>query len=576
MSVVATTTTTTMPTASSFSTAAELDDAVTTLRRTFYSGKTKSLAWRKWQLKQAWWMLEDNEERILAALESDLGRSDFESYMFDISLARQDILEALEHIDEWTKDEYVPGAGFIYGTLGKSKVKKEPLGVALIIGAWNFPIALLLDPAFAAIAAGCCVLLKPSEMASATQDLLMELVPKYMDPEAVRIVAGGPEQMTKVLEYKFDHIFFTGSGKIARFITAAAAKHLTPTVLELGGQGPAIVTGTADVDLAAKRIAWAKFTNAGQICLSVNHVFVDPAVYDEFVARAGFWFDSFLAGAGEKQMTKIINDRNHARLKKMLEASKGKITYAGKKPEGATEYTTDSYSSTKFNPTVVADVSMGDPLMAEELFGPILPVIKADYKTAITEIKNLDHPLAIYIFSKSQKEVDEVINTTISGGVTVNDTLVHYIVPNAPFGGVGESGSGYYHGAYGFRCFTHLRTIVMPPTWIDKLLSFRYAPYTESDVAKVIVKKGSKGVGFKRGETMADQERLSLHELLCSPLIKTVVRKTFRCAFFATALVAGLAAVDGLRGGGRSRLTLYLGFVYSNVLSKFDVKQALF
>lgn len=353
---------------------AELEDAVTVLRKTFGSGKTKSMTWRKWQMKQMWWMIDDNQERFTAALAQDLNRSQFEAYAGDISGVRANILESLEHVDEWAADEK-PKSGFVFGTLSKTRIKKEPLGVALIVGAWNFPIALLLEPAIAAIAAGCCVLMKPSEMAAATQDLLVELVPKYLDPDAIRIASGGPSEMTRILNYRFDHIFFTGSGKIAKFITEAAAKYLTPTVLELGGQGPAIVTAKANVDLAAKRIAWAKFLNAGQICLSVNHTFVDSAVYDEFVERVGFWFDSFLSGEGEQQMTKIISQRNFARLEKLLEGTSGKITYSGKSP--------NDISIGKFNPTVVANVTMQDSLLSEELFGPILPVIKADYRTAV-------------------------------------------------------------------------------------------------------------------------------------------------------------------------------------------------
>jgi aldehyde dehydrogenase (NAD+) len=233
------------------------------------------------------------------------------------------------------------------GTLGKARIRKEPLGVALIIAAWNYPFLLLLQPMLGAIAAGCCVMLKPSELAEASQALLVTLVPKYLDQSAIRLVTGGPAETGKILENRFDHIFFTGSGKVAKYITAAAAKFLTPTVLELGGQGPAIVTSSANVDLAAKRIAYGKFLNAGQICLSINHVFVDPSVYDTFVDRLGFWFDKYLRNA-EEGYCRIINDRNFNRLNDMLGKTNGKITFGGK-TEPKTRF---------FEPTVVRDVKI--------------------------------------------------------------------------------------------------------------------------------------------------------------------------------------------------------------------------
>ncbi|KAK7204235.1 aldehyde dehydrogenase 3I1 [Myxozyma melibiosi] len=475
-----------------YTTPEELAESLSILRTTFSSGKTKDIAWRKWQLKQVWWMIHDNEDAIVQALQQDLNRHRFESYASDILGIKSDILDQLEHVEKWAADHIPKEAGFIFGTLGKARVRKEPLGVALIIGAWNFPLLLLLQPMLAAITAGNCVLLKPSELAVACETLLVDLVPKYLDQDAIRIVTAGPNEMPEILKQKYDHIFFTGSNKIARFITAAAAKHLTPTVLELGGQGPAIVTKLADVDLAAKRIAYAKFLNAGQICLSVNHVFVDPAVYDQFIESISKWNDKFL-GEGKGDLCQIINDRNYARLEKMLAATQGKVVY-GRKGDARQRL---------LYPTVVGDISMSDPLLSEELFGPILPVVKADYKSAYEIIRKMDHPLAIYIFSSSQAEIDEIIANTNSGGVTINDVLMHAGVHGAPFGGVGESGYGYYHGVHGFDAFTHTRTIVGPPTWLDKVMSFRYPPFHVKHIPKIEVKNK---IGFKRGETLADQK----------------------------------------------------------------------
>lgn len=318
------------------------------LVQTFATGKTKSLRWRKWQLKQLWWMLEDNEKAITKALALDLRRHELESLVSDLHGLKTDILEHLEHLEEWAAEEPVKGSGFIMGTLGKARIRKEPLGVVLIIGAWNFPFLLTLMPVIAAISAGCCAIIKPSELSVASQDLMADLVKRYLDPEAIRLVTGGPQETTRLLELKFNHIFFTGSTTVARFIATAAAKHLAPTVLELGGQGPAVVTSTADLDLAAKRVAYAKFLNAGQICLSVNHVFVDPSIHDEFVRRLVHWTKQFAGDGKEGHMCKIVNERNFNRLSKLLNETEGKVYRAFESEK----------DQNLFGPSVVTDVTM--------------------------------------------------------------------------------------------------------------------------------------------------------------------------------------------------------------------------
>ncbi|KAI5820328.1 Aldehyde/histidinol dehydrogenase [Pyronema omphalodes] len=482
---------------STFTSSGEFKDSYTTLFRTFASGRTKDLAWRKWQLKQVWWMFDENEAAILAALKSDLNRSEFESYVCDVRGVREDVLRTLKNIDKWAADD-IPNAGLILGTLSGARIRKEPLGVVLIIGAWNFPAQLIIKPMIAAIAAGCCVMLKPSELSCATQNLFAELVPKYLDPSAIRVVTGGPQETQEILKRRFNHIFFTGSNKVAKFVTEAAAKYLTPTVLELGGQGPAVVTAKANVDLAAKRIAYVKYMNAGQICLSVNHIFVDPSVHDEFVEKLGFWFNTFIAEKPEN-MVRIVNVRNWDRLTGLLNRSNGKLVYGGKKDRDI-KY---------LEPTIMTDIGYDDSLFSEELFGPICPIIKADYKAAYRKIASMEHPLALYIFSLDNKEVEEIIAHTNSGGVTVNDVLIHVMVPNAPFGGVGDSGHGYYHGKYGFDEFTHLRTIVSPPMFLEKLfvLGMRYPPFKGSNITKMVVKNS---LGFKKGETLEDQRKRPL------------------------------------------------------------------
>jgi hypothetical protein len=274
-------------------------------------------------------MVEDYRDQILTALKQDLNRHAFESTGFDLRALRVDLLKTINNLEEWTADEY-PDAGFIFGTMGRARIHKEPLGVTLIIGAWNYPLCILLQPLVAAIAAGCCAILKPSELAPATQNVIVEIIPKYLDQDAIRVVTAGPVEMGFILSHKFNHIFYTGSSKIARIVSVAAAKHLTPVTLELGGQGPAVLTSSADVDLSAKRIASSKIQNAGQICLAVNHVFVPPQLHDDFIERISYWFDTFTGGGKDNSdLARIVNDRNFDRLERVLSKTEGKIVYGG-------------------------------------------------------------------------------------------------------------------------------------------------------------------------------------------------------------------------------------------------------
>ncbi|KIX01176.1 uncharacterized protein Z518_08901 [Rhinocladiella mackenziei CBS 650.93] len=469
-----------------YSSTSDVDEAYSTLFATFATGRTKALDWRRWQLKQCWWMLEDNEERIIAALKQDLNRHALESMAAEIYTLKSDVQDHLKNLDEWTSTKRI-NSGFVMGCLGNARLRKQPLGVALIIGAWNFPLLLLLQPMIAAVAAGCCIMLKPSELSIHSQRLLQELVPRYLDQQAVKLVTAGPQQMSYILEKRFNQIFFTGSSKVARFITAAAAKHLTPTVLELGGQGPCIVSKLADIDFAAKRITCAKFTNAGQICLSVNHVFAEPEIVDQPIERMSYWNAQYLR-EGCQDMCRIINDRHFDRLSDLLSRTSGKIAYGGEHDK-----------STKFfHPTIVRDVEMDDSLLSEELFGPICPVIACSVSEAVDRTNKLPTPLALYIFSTDQAVTDKIIANTLSGGVTINNVFFHANLHNAPFGGVGESGYGAYHGKYGVDCFSHQRAVVAPPSWLDRFMSFTYPPY-KTESTKYLTVKNS--MGFKRGKT---------------------------------------------------------------------------
>ncbi|PLB35973.1 aldehyde dehydrogenase [Aspergillus candidus] len=454
----------------------EVDLTYKTLQTTFRSGRTKELAWRKWQLKQVWWLVEDNQQRIIDALNKDMNRHAFETTFADCMTVKTDVVDHLKNIDKWAADQPVD-ANMVMKALLRPCVRPEPLGVALIIGPWNFPVSLVLQPMVAAIAAGCAVLIKPSEITLACQALLVELIPKYMDPSAVRIVTGGPTETTALLERKFDHIFFTGSVGVARHVARAAAKHLTPTVLELGGQCPAIVTKSADVDAAARDIAWAKYLNSGQICLSVNHVFAHPDIQAKLIERMAFYFAEY-AKNGADEMTHIVNQKNYERLKGLIEKTQGKIECGG----------TLEASKNRIAPSVVSGVTMNDSLLSEELFGTICPVLTASTEEAVAAIN------------------DHVISSTISGGVTVNGTIIHSSVPSAPFGGVGDSGHGYYHGKHGFQAFTHLRTIARPVPLFGRLVSFLRPPYSVNRIKWIGVRQN---LGIRRGWTLDDERRIA-------------------------------------------------------------------
>lgn len=297
-------------------------------------------------------MVEDNEKAILEALNKDLGRHPFESTMTDIAAVKNDVLDHINSLEKWTADEF-PDAGFFFGKVGKARMRREPLGVVLILGTWNFPIATALQPFCAAIAAGNCIVLKPSEVAQASMRLLEELVPRYLDSSAIRCVTGGPQETSFILEQRFDHIFFTGSDKIARIVAQAAAKNLTSTTLECGGQNPTIVTKTANLDLAAKRIAHSKLMNAGQICLSANHIFADPAIHDELLERLKSWNDKLYKG-NESQMPHIVSEKHINRLQNLLDTTEGHVEYRSP---------IDKHSKS-FGPTIVTNVTMEGRLKA--------------------------------------------------------------------------------------------------------------------------------------------------------------------------------------------------------------------
>ncbi|KAF2994099.1 hypothetical protein E8E14_001826 [Neopestalotiopsis sp. 37M] len=463
----------------------------TKLTATFASGKTRDIKWRLWQLKQLYWLLDENSDAFVSSLSKDLHRHAFETLMSDVNEAKAEILEAVQHVEKWSIGQAPVGAGFIFGTICKAWIRKDPRGTVLIIGAWNYPIATLLTVAVAAIAAGNTVVLKPSEMAPHTEQLLSELVPKYLDQTAIALVRAIPKEMPLILEKRFDFIFYTGSARVGRIIAAAAAKHVTPTALELGGQAPGIVTRHANIDMAAKRLINAKLYNLGQVCVCVNHVFVDPDVHDAFIARLVYWAGKMTDRKTLDTLARVVNGNHVERLRNLLDTTKGTVVFTGEHEP----------AEKMIFPTIVKDVDMSDSLLSGELFGPVLPVVKADLKAALQTINSMPHPLGLYIFSDNQAEVDLIMDSTLSGGVTINDVAIHNDVPGAPFGGVGESGYGNYHGKWGFDTFSHDRTTVKIPGWVDKFLGWRYPPFDMANIGEISHAKPR----FRKGESLDDQ-----------------------------------------------------------------------
>jgi aldehyde dehydrogenase (NAD+) len=353
---------------------------------------------------------------------------------------------------------------------GKSVIVREPLGVVLVISAWNYPIALAITPLAGALAAGNCAVLKPSEVAPKTSALLAELLPKYLDASAVEVIEGGVPETSELLAQRFDHIFYTGSTNVGRIVMTAAAKHLTPVTLELGGKSPCVIDRDVDLAVAARRVAWGKFYTTGQTCIAPDYVLCHAAVHDAFVAQLvatirEFWGDDPKASP---DYGRVVNARHHKRLMGLIPGS-GVLATGGQADEQ------DRYIA----PTVLTDVLPDSKLMGEEIFGPILPVLKVDdMDAAIRFINARPKPLALYLFSSNERSYEAVVSRTSSGGLVHNHTIMHFAVQNLPFGGVGDSGMGAYHGRHSFDTFSHKKAVLKKPTGID--LSLQYPPYTES------------------------------------------------------------------------------------------------
>ncbi len=445
----------------------QIPDVIKGLRTSFDSERTRPLGWRLRQLDGIAAFFKDREKDITEALYADVGKPALETLGAEIAFVRSEVEYVKRRLSTWMKPEGVPTPIAIQP--GKARIEREPLGVVLIIGPWNYPLQLVLSPLIGALAAGNCAVVKPSEIASETSRLLAHYLGDYLDPGYVRVVEGGVPETTALLDQRFDHIFYTGNGKVGRIIMAAAAKYLTPVTLELGGKSPCLVDASADLDVTARRIVWGKFFNAGQTCVAPDYVLVHESVQDALLSRIRTTLRDFYGDnpRTSPDFARIVSRRHHQRLCALLKDTE--IAIGGDADED------DLFLA----PTVLVNVSPETPVMSEEIFGPILPVLSTpSMDDAIRFVRDRDKPLALYVFSRDDDVAKRVIARTSSGGVTVNHAWLHLGVPGLPFGGVGESGMGAYHGRTSFETFTHRKSVLVKSTRIDPPLF--YPPYTES------------------------------------------------------------------------------------------------
>ena len=449
-------------------TSSEIPALVQRLRAAFRSGRTRPMAWRREQLKRLVKLLRENEERVLEALKADMGKPVVEAYAGEVGLLVAELRHMLDRLSKWLAPEKVSTP--LHSQLGKSVIYREPLGVVLVISPWNYPVQLALLPLAGALAAGNCVLLKPSEIASHTSRLLVELVPRYLDPECVAVVEGGVPETTRLLEQRFDHVFFTGSTAVGRVVYEAAAKHLTPVTLELGGKSPCLVDRDVDLEVAARRIVWGKFFNAGQTCVAPDYVLVERSTEGPFLERIKATLAEFYGQdpRHSPDFARIVSDRHFQRLLGLI-GDEQVVTGGKAQADAGTRY---------IPPTVLREVSPESKVMSEEIFGPILPVLTVpDVEAAVEFVNERPKPLALYVFTRDKERAQRVLETTSSGGACVNDIMSHLAVPDLPFGGVGESGIGAYHGRDSVETFSHRKSVLHRSTLLDVRL--RYPPYAD-------------------------------------------------------------------------------------------------
>jgi len=451
----------------------KISEIISKQRDFFNTYKTKEINFRIDLLKKFKRLIKDNEELLYSAIYDDFAKSEFETYLTEISFLYHEVNNFIKNIEKWSKPEKV-STGFT-NFPAKSYIIPEPLGVTLVIGAWNYPYQLSLVPAITSLAAGNTVVLKPSELPENTSKIMAKLINDNFPPEVFHVIEGGVDETTEILKHRFDKIFFTGSTKVGKIIYQSAAKHLTPVTLELGGKSPCFVFKDADLKMTAKRIVWSKFLNAGQTCVAPDYILVEHSIEDEFLKALKVEIEKNYKDvqADADNYLKIINDSNYDRLTKLMDQDK---IFIGGQTQASERF---------ISPTVLKNITFDDDIMQEEIFGPLLPVLSfTDLYETISIVQNKPKPLSCYIYTKNKKTSRKILNEVSFGGGAVNDSLMHLTNINMPFGGVGHSGFGSYHGKYGFDNFSHKKSILDKPFWYEPPI--KYTPY--SKLKKKLVK----------------------------------------------------------------------------------------
>jgi aldehyde dehydrogenase (NAD+) len=436
----------------------------------FNSNATKPLLFRIAQLKKLKSVLLSYEKELTLAIFQDFQKGSFNTYLTEFTGLYVDLNAGIKKLRKWTKIKRV-GTNML-NVPGSSYIMPEPLGVCLVISAWNYPINLSLVPVISAISAGNTVILKPSEVASHTSAAMAKMIRENFDPSFFTVVEGGIEETTELLAQQFDKIFFTGSITIGRIVYQAAAKNLTPVTLELGGKSPLIVAADANIKICVKRLVWGKFLNGGQTCIAPDYVMVHKMVEKPFLEALRKEITTTQFSLANQNYTQIISEKHFDRLINLIRPEK---IFLGGEYDRPTRY---------LAPTVMTNISPDDQVMKEEIFGPILPVMTyEDIDSAIAFIKSGSKPLAFYLFSESNSLRKKVLNEISFGGGAVNDVLMHFSNDKLPFGGVGLSGMGSYHGEAGFKTFSHFKSVLQKPTWFE--FPFKYYPYSKGKLAVI-------------------------------------------------------------------------------------------
>lgn len=431
----------------------------------FRSQKTKNIAFRKSNLLKLKRILQSHEEQMCEAIFKDFGKSKFDTFASELSIIYAEIDYFLKHLSKLAKPERVKTN--LANQPGRSYIFSEPLGTVLVMGAWNYPYMITLVPMVCAIAAGNTCMIKPSELPENTMRVMAEMIKNNFPSDFLFVVQGGIPETTEILKFPYDKIFFTGSPKVGKIVYEAAAKNLTPVTLELGGKSPAIVTKTADLKVAARRIVWGKFLNAGQTCIAPDYLLVDTEIKDQLLELMKERLEYKPYEDGSDHYVSIINQRNFDRLLGLID--KEKIYHGGKQNE-RTRY---------IEPTILTNISWEDTVMQDEIFGPILPVLTySDFDQALEKLLHFEKPLAAYLFSNTKSQKDKFLRNFSFGGGCINDTLMHIANQHLPFGGIGNSGMGSYHGAFGFDAFSHKKAVIKKSNWLEP--DIKYPPYSET------------------------------------------------------------------------------------------------